>query len=109
MLDLTWFNKQNVYFTVNIELLWQLLYATKRYWFEKCINLNNYQILWFAQILKIGQGMTSWECYENKWFYMKYIGKYLSEEILLRFKHKCKFLTSQFYMIYLYSKFWWKN
>ena len=27
--------------------------------------------------------MTSWECYENKWFYMKYIGKYLSAEILL--------------------------
>jgi hypothetical protein len=27
--------------------------------------------------------MTSWECYENKWFYMKCIGKYLSEEILL--------------------------
>ena len=27
--------------------------------------------------------MTSWECYENKWFYMKYIRKYLSEEILL--------------------------
>ena len=27
--------------------------------------------------------MTSWECYENKWFYMKYIGKYLSGEILL--------------------------
>ena len=27
--------------------------------------------------------MTSWECYENKWFYMKYIGKYLSEEIFL--------------------------
>jgi hypothetical protein len=27
--------------------------------------------------------MTSRECYENKWFYMKYIGKYLSEEILL--------------------------
>jgi hypothetical protein len=22
--------------------------------------------------------MTSWECYENKWFYMKYIGKYIS-------------------------------
>ena len=21
--------------------------------------------------------MTSWECYENKWFYMKYIAKYL--------------------------------
>jgi hypothetical protein len=27
--------------------------------------------------------MTTWECYENKWFYMKYIGKYLSGEILL--------------------------
>jgi hypothetical protein len=29
--------------------------------------------------------MISWECYENtcKWFYMKYIGKYLSGEILL--------------------------
>jgi hypothetical protein len=27
--------------------------------------------------------MTSRECYENKGFYMKYIGKYLSEEILL--------------------------
>jgi hypothetical protein len=23
------------------------------------------------------------ECFENKWFYMKYIGKYLSAEILL--------------------------
>ena len=27
--------------------------------------------------------MTSAECFENKWFYMKYIGKYLSAEILL--------------------------
>ena len=27
--------------------------------------------------------MTSVECFENKWFYMKYIGKYLSEKILL--------------------------
>ena len=27
--------------------------------------------------------MTSGECFENKWFYMKYIGKYLSVEILL--------------------------
>jgi hypothetical protein len=36
--------------------------------------------------MKIGQGMTSWECYEDKWLYMKYIDK-------------CKFLTSQFYMI----------
>ena len=27
--------------------------------------------------------MTSRECFKNKWFYMKYIGKYLGEEILL--------------------------
>jgi hypothetical protein len=27
--------------------------------------------------------MTSRGCFENKWFYMKYIGKYPSEEILL--------------------------
>ena len=27
--------------------------------------------------------MTSRECFKNKWFYMKYIGKYLSVEILL--------------------------
>ena len=27
--------------------------------------------------------MTSGECVENKWFNMKYIGKYLSVEILL--------------------------
>ena len=27
--------------------------------------------------------MTSVECFENKWFYMKYIRKYLSTEILL--------------------------
>ena len=27
--------------------------------------------------------MISRECFENKWFYMKYIGKYLSGEILL--------------------------
>jgi hypothetical protein len=25
--------------------------------------------------------MTSRECFENKWFYMKYIGKYLSGEM----------------------------
>jgi hypothetical protein len=33
--------------------------------------------------MKIRQGMHSRECFENKWFYMKYIGKYLSGEILL--------------------------
>jgi hypothetical protein len=27
--------------------------------------------------------MTSGECFENKWFYMKCIGNYLSAEILL--------------------------
>ena len=27
--------------------------------------------------------MTSWECYENKWFYMKYIGKMAETESLL--------------------------
>jgi hypothetical protein len=36
-------------------------------------------------VMKIRYRMTSWECYESKWFYMKYIGKYLSEEILLLF------------------------
>jgi hypothetical protein len=33
--------------------------------------------------MKFRQGMTSGECVENKWFNMKYIGKYLSVEILL--------------------------
>jgi hypothetical protein len=33
--------------------------------------------------MKIRQGMTSGECVENKWFNMKYIGKYLNVEILL--------------------------
>jgi hypothetical protein len=27
--------------------------------------------------------MTSWECYEKKWFYMKYIGKMAETESLL--------------------------
>jgi hypothetical protein len=33
--------------------------------------------------MKIRYGMTSWECYENKWFYMKYIGKMAETESLL--------------------------
>jgi len=33
--------------------------------------------------MKIRYGITSGECFENKWFYMKYIGKYLSAEIRL--------------------------
>jgi hypothetical protein len=36
--------------------------------------------------MKIKQGMTSGECVENKWFNMKYIGNYLSVEILLTHK-----------------------
>ena len=39
--------------------------------------------LFLGLMLKIRQGMTSGECVENKWFNMKYIGKYLSVEILL--------------------------
>jgi hypothetical protein len=39
--------------------------------------------------MKIRQGMTSGECVENKWFKMKYIGKYLSVEILLT--HECTY------------------
>ena len=39
--------------------------------------------------MKIRQGMTSGECVENKWFNMKYIGKYLVVEILLT--HECKY------------------
>jgi hypothetical protein len=27
--------------------------------------------------------MTSWECYENEWFYMEYIGKMEETESLL--------------------------
>ena len=41
------------------------------------INSNNSTIK-SENFMKIGKGMTSWECYKNKWFYMKYIGKYLS-------------------------------
>ena len=33
--------------------------------------------------MKIRYGMNSWECYENKWFYMKYIGKMAETESLL--------------------------
>jgi hypothetical protein len=50
--------------------------------------------------------MTSGECFENKWFYMKYIGKYLSAEILLtrecrahvgeRFRQKSRLVAAHF-------------
>ena len=44
--------------------------------------------------MKIRQGMTSGECVENKWFNMKYIGKYLSVEILLT--HECTLISQGF-------------
>jgi hypothetical protein len=37
--------------------------------------------------------MTSRECFENKWFYMKYIWKYLSGEKLL--SRECVYIPSQ--------------
>ena len=46
------------------------------------INSNNSTIK-AENFMKIDLGMTSWECYENKWFYMKYRGNSLSGEILL--------------------------
>ena len=38
-------------------------------------------------LMKIKSGMTSWECYENKWFYKKYIGKMAETESLLFMCH----------------------
>ena len=38
--------------------------------------------------------MTSRECFENKWFYTKYIGKYLSGEILLARECMCNVFNS---------------
>ena len=45
------------------------------------INSNNSTIKG-ENFMKIRYEMTSWEYYENKWFYMKYIGKYLSVEMV---------------------------
>jgi hypothetical protein len=47
--------------------------------------------------------MTSWKCYENKWFYMKYIGKYLSVEILLT--RECSYRAVSVVKI-SYNMFW---
>ena len=44
------------------------------------INSNNSTIK-SENFMKIGKGMTSWECYENKWFYMKYISHNWHKEI----------------------------
>ena len=46
------------------------------------INSNNSTIKG-ENFMKIGWGMTSWEYYENKWFYMKYIRKHHRAEICL--------------------------
>ena len=54
-------------------MLWKL-------WGEKIIVIFGFNA---ENIMKIRQGMTSGECVENKWFNMKYIGKYISVEILL--------------------------
>ena len=46
------------------------------------INSNNSTIKG-ENFMKIDKGMTSWECHENKWFYMNYIGTHFSVEIFL--------------------------
>ena len=38
--------------------------------------------------------MTSWECYENKWFYMKHMGKYLGGEICTN-QNQIKYVINQ--------------
>ena len=55
--------------------------SSKKLYEDIKINSNNSTIRG-ENFMKIGLGMTSWEWYENKWLYMKYIGKYLSAEIL---------------------------
>jgi hypothetical protein len=47
--------------------------------------------------------MTSRECFENKWFYMKYIGKYLSGEILLLKYTSCKSAYRKVNFVTLYK------
>ena len=37
--------------------------------------------------------LTSGECFENKWFYMKYIGKYFSIERLLTCEDVTNFIV----------------
>jgi hypothetical protein len=54
------------------------------------INFNNSTIKG-EHFMKIGWGMTSWECYENKWFYMKYIGKYMNLNKNRRWTQKPRF------------------
>ena len=39
--------------------------------------------------------MTSWECYENKWFYTKYKGKYLSKEMSITYPGLDTIICSQ--------------
>jgi len=44
---------------------------------------------------KISKEMTSGESFENDWFYMKYLGKYLSVERLLTRECRYVFLNIQ--------------
>ena len=49
---------------------------------EDIIVNSNKSTIKGENFMKIRYEMTSWEYYENKWFYMKYIGKYLSVEMV---------------------------
>ena len=55
--------------------------------------------------MKIRKGMTSGDCFENKWFYMKYIGKYLSEEILLT--RECTSFNTKIRMLQIFRDTIW--
>ena len=52
--------------------------------------------------------MTSGESFENKWFYMKYIGKYLSAEILLTLECSCVLMVSIFPLSTIFIFDFWK-
>jgi len=49
--------------------------------------------------------MTSGERFKNKWFYMKFIGKYLSVEILLTRECTCTKLYKTVYTDKTYLKY----
>jgi hypothetical protein len=70
----------------------------------KIIKRRNYSIFGFnaENFMKIRQGMTSGECVENKWFNMKYIGKYLSVEILLTHEY-ILYVITKIYVVLLYK------
>ena len=49
--------------------------------------------------MKIRKGVTSRECFENKWFYMKYMGKYPSGEILLARECISRYSTDKYWLL----------